>query len=134
MMADQPGKLVRTRAPYAHEQASEAISPFLEKLIAALSDPRNDSLNFIPALGMAGAFRKLLRGPRGFHAEKFRTSIPVKTSFSGPFAQTFYDEIKGLNAGHALWRGRQNWPGATVSQIGSPAPPLEDVLKLLERR
>ncbi len=27
------------------------------------------------------------------------------------------DEIKGLNAGHALWRARDNWPHAEIVLI-----------------
>lgn len=56
---------------------------------------------------------------KGYADEKFSTSVPLRISHEydslfgqTPFSDFFYDRIHGLNQGHALWRARQNWPGA----------------------
>jgi|TARA_R110000822_G_scaffold26011_1_gene78712 hypothetical protein len=51
----------------------------------------------------------------GFSEQKYKTTIKVKVKFKD--GSTHSDEIKGLNAGHALARAKSNWPGAAVVKV-----------------
>lgn len=50
---------------------------------------------------------------KGYFRENFPTSIDVKVVWTD-IPQVHVDSIKGLNAGHALWRARRNWPDAAI--------------------
>lgn len=54
--------------------------------------------------------------PKGYAEEKYATSLPVK-AYTEP-GVPFYDEIKGMNKGHALWRAKDNWAGSEVQPTG----------------
>ena len=57
---------------------------------------------------------------KGFHEQEYKTTIKVRVKFpekGGNKPLEFTDEIKGLNAGHALTRAKSNWPGAAVVRI-----------------
>tara|TARA_Y100000296_G_scaffold83727_1_gene115415 strand:+ start:62 stop:481 length:420 start_codon:yes stop_codon:yes gene_type:complete len=65
---------------------------------------------------------------KGFHEQEYKTTIKVRVKFPekeggvaykmrGNKPLEFTDEIKGLNAGHALTRAKSNWPGAAVVRI-----------------
>ena len=55
-----------------------------------------------------------------FCAQRFPYTLDLVVVFpaSGALpADSFADSIKGLNRGHALWRARQNWPGARIVPV-----------------
>jgi hypothetical protein len=52
-------------------------------------------------------------GGKGHAEQKFKVSVPVKVQWKD--GSVLFDEIKGLNQGHALTRARDNWPDATVT-------------------
>ena len=58
----------------------------------------------------------LREGGKDFFEQKlpFRAKVLVKW----PGGDSMEDEIKGLNAGHAMWRAVRNWVGATVTYLG----------------
>ncbi len=52
---------------------------------------------------------------KGFHEQKYKTTVKVKVKHKGGLTHT--DEIKGMNEGHALARAKSNWPGSAVIKI-----------------
>jgi hypothetical protein len=60
-------------------------------------------------------------GAKGYHEQKFKTSIPVKVTWPDHPGDIHFDEVKGLNEGHALARAKSNWPGANV-EVVKPSP------------
>ena len=51
----------------------------------------------------------------GYAGEKYGHTQKVRVSLPG--GETFVDEIKGMNKGHALARARSNWEGAGIVPI-----------------
>lgn len=49
---------------------------------------------------------------KSYHDQNYPHEQPVTVTFDD--GDSFKDAIKGLNQGHALWRGRQNWDGAAI--------------------
>lgn len=47
-------------------------------------------------------------------AGNYPVRIKVQVTFTGDQGFTFDDEMAGLNAGHAMWRARQNWADAQI--------------------
>lgn len=56
---------------------------------------------------------------KSFGELRYPISLPVRVSCNG---DVFEDEIKGLNAGHALHLAKDNWPNCEVEAAG-PAQP-----------
>lgn len=46
-----------------------------------------------------------------FDSQAYPQTQSIAVEF--PDGRTMYDQIKGLNPGHALWRAKQNWPDAS---------------------
>lgn len=52
-----------------------------------------------------------------FSEQAFKTTVNVRVALGGGLV--FDDAVKGLSAGHALWRAALNWPGAQwIQRIG----------------
>lgn len=82
------------------------------RMIAALPEFLADSPSMIS--NESGAAR--LGEGKGYAQQKYPTSLPVK-AYTEP-GVPFYDEIKGLNKGHALYNAKNNWPGVDVQPTG----------------
>jgi hypothetical protein len=54
-------------------------------------------------------------GPSTLEEPLYPTSIMVKVTW--PDGMTHFDEIKGLNQGHALWRAKDNWGTDTSIEV-----------------
>lgn len=50
-----------------------------------------------------------------FYEQRYSTVLWVKVTW--PDGDSHTDAVKGLNRGHALYRARWNWPGATVEPL-----------------
>ena len=53
--------------------------------------------------------------PLEFFEQRYQHSQHVRVTW--PDGMEVVDEVKGLNAGHAMYRARDNWPGAKVEAI-----------------
>ena len=58
---------------------------------------------------------RMYRNPKGFFQENYPHTQRVRVQWPN---QEMADDIKGLNQGHAVYRARENWPGAEVSPVG----------------
>jgi hypothetical protein len=68
--------------------------------------------------------------PIGNAEEKYATSLPVK-AYTEP-GVPFYDEVKGLNPGHAYWRAKRNWPGVEVQKTGFSGQTADKAQKIMD--
>lgn len=50
-----------------------------------------------------------------YHEQRFPFTLPVRVTWAD--GMTHEDEVKGLNAGHALHRARWNWPDAVKVEV-----------------
>lgn len=75
--------------------------------------------DILMALANYGGLALPSRGGMGYAEQKFKDSLPVVVKWfdklEGP--QVHHDAVKGLNRGHALYRAKENWPGADVNPI-----------------
>jgi len=49
---------------------------------------------------------------KSYFQQKYPVSVKVEVWFDHSGEDTMIDEIKGLNAGHAFYLARLNWPDA----------------------
>ena len=52
---------------------------------------------------------------KSYFDQQYKHSQPVRVTFED--GTSMYDAVKGLNAGHALWRAGENWPGAKIEPV-----------------
>lgn len=118
--------------------------PLEQKLIKALSSVGSgyavpgmvDSL--VSALGASpkilasetGSVRNPFGMIKGYADEKYPTSLPVK-AYTEP-GVPYYDEVKGLNSGHAFYRAKANWPGTEVQRTGLSGQAADKAQKIMD--
>jgi hypothetical protein len=61
---------------------------------------------------------------KGYHEQNYPHSQPVRVTM--PDGSSFVDAVKGMNAGHAMWRARDNWPGASIEKAAKYEIDLAD--------
>jgi len=78
---------------------------------------RKSTISKHPRSGKGKRSRDVPIGSSGksFGEQSYGTTIKVRVKFKDGTTHT--DEVKGLNAGHALARARSNWPGAAVIRV-----------------
>ena len=106
-------------AAYARQQAIKASAFDLVGGIATgmVRFPKAMATQKIVDLGNDA--KRIMTG-KGFSTEAYKHIARVKVHF--PDQQSFVDEIKGLNQGHAIARARSNWPGAVIEYLGPGTP------------
>jgi hypothetical protein len=108
-------KFVSVNLP-ADSITPEAVKAAMDRKIAEFGGSE-DKLPF-QEMGQKPAQKEFPLGSKGYHEQKYSTSVPVKVTWPvHPHMRPHFDEVKGLNEGHALARARQNWPGAVVEKI-----------------
>lgn len=58
-------------------------------------------------------------GKSGFVEQAYKFIAKVRVHLG---KQSFTDEVKGLNPGHAVARARMNWEGAVIEYLGPGTP------------
>ena len=93
------------------------LSKALEPLEGEVVEPDLDPLSLLMMFAGVGTGGF----PKGYSSQKFSKSLPVVVRQPGLSDEldVFHDAVKGLNPGHALYRARENWPGADVQSIRS---------------
>lgn len=104
--------VVCSRASDGNPHSAVAISPLRSALDATYRPDR---------CATCGTERAQQRGSnemtKPYGAQRYPVAITVRVIFPEFPDAPLVDGVKGLNAGHALWRARQNWPNASVAII-----------------